>query len=123
MTRRFRLAVAVGVMAGTVHLSADDAISIVVRPAVTPLNGEARLSVLVARNDMNRALVWEVDGPGYYRSSAIELAGASSPRSYFFTIRNLPAGSFEIRASVRRNDDSVARDWSRIRVIGADGSD
>ena len=123
MTRRFRLAVAVGVMAGTVHLSADDAISIVVRPAVAPLNGEARLSVLVARNDMNRALVWEVDGPGYYRSSAIELAGASSPRSYFFTIRNLPAGSFEIRASVRRNDDSVARDWSRIRVIGADGSD
>ena len=119
MTNRFAVAVAAGVLAGTMHLSADEAISLLVRPAVTTLNDETRLRVLVARNDMNRALVLEVDGPGYYRSSTIEMAGASSPRSYFFTIRDLPAGSFEVRAAVRRNDDSVARDWSWIRVLGA----
>lgn len=85
--------------------------------------GEARVKVLVARNERNRSLVWEVDGPNYYRSSAMELDGASSPRSYFFTMRDLPAGSFEVRASVRRNDNSVATDRSAIRVIGLVGSD
>jgi hypothetical protein len=49
---------------------------------------------------------------------AMELDGAASPRSYFFTVRDLPSGSFEVRATVRRNDNSEAVDRSRIRVVG-----
>lgn len=78
----------------------------------------SRAQCIVARNDLNRALIWEVDGLNYYRSSAMELDGAASPRSYFFTVRELPAGSFEIRVTVRRNDNSEAVDRSRIRVVG-----
>jgi hypothetical protein len=109
---------AAGVLAGSMHLSADEAISITVRPAVASVKGSAQLKVLVARNDSNRALIWEVDGPNYYRSSTMELEGAASPRSYFFTLRDLPAGSFEVRATVRRNDNSEAFDHSHIRVVG-----
>jgi hypothetical protein len=76
------------------------------------------LKVLVARNDSNRGLIWEVDGPNYYRSSEMELDGAASPRSYFFTVRDLPAGEFEVRATVRRSDNSQAVDRSSIRVVG-----
>lgn len=113
-----RFAVVMGVLAGSMQLSADEAISITVRPAVATVKGSAQVRVLVARNDMNRALIWEVDGPNFYRSSAMELAGALSPRSYFFMLRDLPAGSFEIRATVRRNDDSAVTDRSSIRVVG-----
>ena len=113
----FGLLVACGVLAGSM-VGADEAISITVRPAVATVNGNAQLKVLVARNERNRALVWEIDGPNYYRSSEMELAGAASPRSYFFLMRNLPAGEFEVRASVRRSDNSVAMDRGIIRVVG-----
>jgi hypothetical protein len=118
MKRYFGLAVAAGFLGGAMHLSADEAISITVRPAVATVNGNAQLKVLVSRNEMNRALTWEVDGPNYYRSSSMDLQGAASPRSYFFVVRALPAGEFEVRASVRRADDSVAMDRGTIRVVG-----
>ncbi len=118
MKRYFGLALAAGVLAGSMHSSADEAISITVRPAVATVKGNAQVKVLVARNEMNRSLVWEVDGPNYYRSSSMELAGAASPRSYFFVLRDLPAGEFEVRASVLRVDKSVAMDRSSIRVVG-----
>ena len=100
------------------HLSADEAISITVRPSVASVTEARNLTVLVARNDLNRGLIWEVDGPNYYRSSTMELDGAASPRSYFFTVRDLPAGAFEVRATVRRNDNSEVVDRSSIRVVG-----
>lgn len=118
MKRYFVLAMAAGFLAGSMQMSADEAISITVRPAVTSYRGNAQLKVLVSRNDKNRVLVWEVDGPNYYRSSSITLDGAASPRSYFFIVRDLPAGEFDVRASVKRNDSSVATDRSSIKVVG-----
>ncbi len=65
--------------------------------------------------------MWEVDGPNYYRSSSLQLDGASAPRSYFFMVRELPAGEFDVRATVKRNDSTVAMDRSAIKVIGGPG--
>lgn len=118
MKAHFGVAVLVGVLAGSMPMSADEAISITVRPAVASYGGSAQLKVLVSRNEKNRSLVWEVDGPGYYRSSSMSLDGAASARSYFFTVRELTSGEFEVRATVKRNDNSVAVDRSSIKVVG-----
>jgi hypothetical protein len=118
MKRYFGFVLVGSVLAGSMQLSADEAISITVRPAVATVRGNAQLKVLVARHDLNRALIWEVDGPNYYRSSAMELSGSASPRSYFFMVRDLPEGEFEVRATVRRNDSSEVMDKSRIKVVG-----
>ena len=117
----FGLAIAAGVLAGSMHMSADEAVRITVRPAVTSYRGNAQLKVLVSPNDKNRMLVWEVDGPSYYRSSSIALDGAASPRSYFFMVKDLPGGEFDVRASVKRNDSSVSTDRSSIKVVGGPG--
>ena len=117
----FGVAVAAAVFAGSMQMNADEAISITVRPAVTSSGGNAQLKVLVSRNERNRMLVWEVDGPDYYRSSSMPLDGAASARSYFFMVRELPAGDFAVRASVKRNDDSVVTDWRSIKVVGGPG--
>jgi hypothetical protein len=58
----------------------------------------------------NRVLLWEVDGPNYYRSSELQLDGAAAPRSYVFLVRDLPAGQFEIRATVGAAG-TIARRW------------
>ncbi len=118
MKRYVGLVMAMGVLAGSMQMSADEAISITVRPAVTSYRGNAQLKVLVSRNEKNRSLVWEVDGPNYYRSSSISLDGAASPRSYFFMVKELPAGEFDVRVSVKRSDSSVATDRSSIKVVG-----
>jgi hypothetical protein len=117
MTRFLGLALVGWMLMGS-HTSADEAISITVRPAVAAYRGSAQLKVLVARNDKNRSLVWEVDGPSYYRSSTLQLNGASSPRSYFFMMRELPAGEFEVRAMVKRTDSTTVTDRASIRVVG-----
>ncbi|MEO5741589.1 MAG: hypothetical protein ABIS29_13445 [Vicinamibacterales bacterium] len=121
MKRYFGVALAAGVLAGSMHMSADEAISITVRPAVTSFRGNAQLRVLVSRNEKNRSLVWEVDGPNYYRSSSMTLDGAAAARSYFFMVKELPAGDFEVRATVKRNDSSSAVDRSTIKVVGGPG--
>jgi hypothetical protein len=121
MRRYFGLVMAAGVLACSMQLSADEAITITVRPAVTSYRGNAQLKVLVSRNEKNRVLVWEVDGPNYYRSSSISLDGAASPRSYFFMVRELPAGEFDVRATVKRNDSTTAVDRSSIKVVGGPG--
>ena len=51
MKRYFGVAVAAGVLAGSMQMSADEAISITVRPAVTSYRGNAQLKVLVSRNE------------------------------------------------------------------------
>ncbi len=108
MKRYFGVAVVAGILAGSMQMSADEAISITVRPAVASYRGSAQLKVLVSRNERNRMLVWEVDGPNFYRSSSIALDGAASPRSYFFMVKDLPGGEFDVRATVKRNDSSAA---------------
>ena len=121
MKRYFGLAVAAGVLAGSMQMSADEAISITVRPSVTSFRGNALLRVLVSRNEKNRVLVWEVDGPNYYRSSSMTLDGAAAARSYFFMVKDLPGGVFDVRATVKRNDTTTAMDRSSLRVVGGPG--
>ena len=118
MKRHLGLALAAGILAGSGPLSADDPIALSVRPAVARYPGHAELKVLVARNEMNRALQWEIEGETFYRSSSIQLNGASAPRSHTFRVRGLPAGNFEVRATVRRNDESAAIAIGSIKVVG-----
>jgi hypothetical protein len=118
MKRYFGLVFVAGILAGSMLMSADEAVSLTVRPTVATYRGNAQVKVLVARNDANRMLIWEVDGPNYYRSSTMELDGASSPRIYFFMARDLPAGDFQVRATVRRSDRSVVMDSRTMKVVG-----
>jgi hypothetical protein len=114
----FSVVLVAAVLASSMLASGDQAISMTVRPAIAPYRGNAQIKVLVSRDEKNRTLVWEVDGPNYYRSSSLELEGASAPRSYFFLARDLPAGDFEVRATIRRNDRSTSMAVGRLKVVG-----
>jgi hypothetical protein len=49
----------------------------------------------------DRWLEIEVDGDAFYRRSDIQLEGESSPRIYQVWFRKLPAGCYQITATVR----------------------
>jgi len=115
---RFRIFSLIAVvLIGGAFLSAEDPISMTVRPAVATTTTPTQIRVWVLRNERNRALTWQVDGPGYFRSSTMDLDGAKAPATFTFVAKNLPEGEVEIRAIVRRNDDSEALVRRQIVVV------
>ena len=120
MNRYIGLALLTAFLLG-IHLRADEAIKISARPRVIPAPGSSLLKVTVERNQTNRALIWEVDGATYYRSSRMQLEGASAARSYVFMLRDLPGGRFDVRARVVRSDNTEVIGETRIIVVGRDG--
>jgi hypothetical protein len=113
----FLAVVLLGSLFGAIPLNADEPITISVWPSIAVARGNAELKVLIQRNDANRTLSWEVDGPDYYRSSTMPLEGASAPKSWFFFVRDLPEGVFDVRATVRRNNNSESVALTKITVM------
>ncbi len=119
MTRT--LAAAVGMIlaaaGGSTSVSAREPITVSVWPAVTTARAAARLKIQVDRDDENRALIWVVDGPSYYRSSTQQIDGADAPRLWFVVVKDLPAGEFDVRAVVRRRNNSEVVALTKIVVL------
>jgi hypothetical protein len=107
----------VGSLIAANPLSADAPISVSVWPTIAVARGNAQLRVLVERNDANRTLTWEVDGPGYYRSSTTQLDGTAAPKSWFFFVHDLPEGEYDVRATVTRSNSSQSMAISKIVVV------
>jgi hypothetical protein len=113
----FLATIVFGSLFAAIPLNADEPITVSVWPSIAVARGNAQLKVFVQRNDANRTLSWEVDGPDYYRSSTMQLEGASAPKSWFFFVHDLPEGVFAVRATVRRNNDSESVALTRITVM------
>jgi hypothetical protein len=58
------------------------------------------ISVMVEPNAANRVLRVEADGDQMYRSTEIELSGASDHREHLVEFKNLEPGTYHVRAVV-----------------------
>jgi hypothetical protein len=114
----FVIAILIGVVGAAAPLNAGEPIAVSVYPAVAVARGEAQLRIVVERNQDNRVLAWEVDGPSYYRSSTAQLDGADAPRSWLFFVKNLSAGSYQVRAVVKRSNNSESVAATQMMVMG-----
>ena len=119
MRHIFAVTILVAAMSGWSALSADEPLTVSIYPTVAVARGEAHLRIVVERNDQNRALSWEVDGPGYYRSSTAQLEGADAPRNWFFAVKDLTPGNYVVRATLKRNNNSQSVASTQMRVLGS----
>jgi hypothetical protein len=78
-----------------------DPLTIRVSPSVAfaPANLVVRASVLADPD--NRTVEFIAQSDDFYRSSEIPLDGDRAPRTTTFEFRNLPRGSYEVRAILR----------------------
>jgi len=106
-----------GALGSGASLNADQAITVSVYPTVAVARGATQLKIFVERNAENRSLFWEVDGPAYYRSSTAQLDGVEAPRSWFYFVRDLPEGTYEVRAVVRRANNTESGAQASIVVM------
>ena len=77
-----------------------DELTLRMTPRFVSAPGFLRSLIRVAPNDANRVLRVEIDSEGYYRSSDIQLDGASAPMSHFVDWKDVPAGKYDLKVSV-----------------------
>jgi hypothetical protein len=83
------------VMAGS--LGADERLS-VQAPTVMLAPGHLVVETLVEPDPSNKSIQVTAESPDFYRSSEVQLEGGAAPRKNTFEFRNLPIGTYEIRA-------------------------
>ena len=80
-----------------------------------------QITVAVEPAADNRALVIEADGDHYFRSSALVLDGQKEKRLHSVEFKNLPGGSYTLRAQVRSAADVLATATQDLVVTGIGG--
>ncbi|HEV8396332.1 MAG TPA: hypothetical protein VGQ37_18755 [Vicinamibacterales bacterium] len=77
-----------------------DELTLRMTPRFVSAPGYLRSLIRVAPNADNRILRVEIDSDAYYRSSDIELDGASAPMSHFMDWKEVPAGKYDLIVTV-----------------------
>ena len=79
---------------------AGDELTLRMTPRFVSAPGFLRSLIRVVPNAENRLMRVEIDSAGYYRSSEIQLDGASAPMSHFMDWKEVPAGKYELTVTV-----------------------
>jgi hypothetical protein len=85
---------------GSSLVAAQDVVEIRLRGRYFTDPATVRITVAVEPNADNRALRIEADGDHLFRSSEVVLEGEDGKRIHTVEFKNLPAGSYTIRAAV-----------------------
>ena len=78
-----------------------------------------QITVAVEPDTANRVLRIEADGDQLFRASDLALAGANEKRLHAVEFKNLPAGTYTLRARVMSSDDVRGLASQELVVSGA----
>ena len=116
------LAVAAGGTAATQEHEDRDSepkqLDVHVTPQATQSPGTIRVTATMERNPANREIAIEADSGAFFRSSSRSLEGAAAARRYTRVFAGLPAGTYEITATLKRNDGTELVEVVMVEVFG-----
>ena len=101
--------------------SASDLVEIRVNGHYFAEPATVEIVIAVEPDQANRTLRVEADGDRFFRSSEITLDGSSEKRLHTVEFRNLPAGSYEVRAEVLSTKDVRGMAVQDLEVMGTPG--
>lgn len=84
------------VMGLALSSDAGDRLAMRVSPKMSLEPAFVTVRAVVEANPENRLLEIIAESPDFYRSSSIQLDGASAPRLNIFELKNLPTGTYEV---------------------------
>jgi hypothetical protein len=82
------------------RVGADEPITMQVSPAVAFAPANLVVRATITSDADNRAVEIIAESSDFYRSSEIQLEGDKAPRISRFEFRNLPPGTYEVRATL-----------------------
>ena len=96
----------------TGSLDATELLTLSVTPAQSFAPVTLRVRVRMEASADNRSFELVADSIDFYRSSLLSLDGDRAPRVMVFEFKNVPAGEYELRATLR---DAVGKDRASVR--------
>jgi len=100
-------------------LDAADSVNIRVWPATSMAPTSFTVRVIIERQAANRWIKVTVDSENYFGSSEGQLEGERSSRLRVVQFRDVPAGTYEVRAVVLdQNGDVIGAGQTTAMVIG-----
>jgi hypothetical protein len=80
-----------------------------------------QVTVNVEPDEANRTLRVEADGDSFFRSSEFTLDGRSEKRVHIVEFKNVPAGTYEVRAEVLSEKAVRGLAMQDLEVMGSPG--
>ena len=106
----------------TLPIGAGERITMRVSPAVAFAPANLIVRAMIEADDQNRSVQIVAESADFYRSSEVQLEGDKAPRTSMLEFRNLPPGSYEVRALLFGADGrqrAYARQQVNVIVSGA----
>jgi len=103
------------ILTATLPLGAGERITMRVSPAVAFAPANLIVRAMIEADDQNRAIQIIAESDDFYRSSEVQLEGDKAPRTSMLEFRNLPPGTYEVRALLL-GADGRQRAYARQQV-------
>jgi len=99
---------------------ASESVAIRVSPAIAFAPADLVIRTRIEPDEHNRAIAIVADSDSFYRSSSIQLDGDRAPKTTTVTFHSVPAGEYDITASLIGPDGhSTALAHTTVMVVGA----
>ena len=108
---------------GAVVGARDQPILITLGPSISFEPGNIRIVTRVEPSAENRALVIEVESGSHYSSSEVPLEGDQAPRSRSIFLKNLPAGEYQVVATLHTTSGPATIARNTFQVVSERGDD
>jgi hypothetical protein len=100
-------------------LGAGERVALKITPQVAFAPADLSVKAMVEADRANRSMEIEADSNQFYRSSEIQLDGEHAPRTTVFMFRDLPGGTYELRATVRgARGETLAMTRAEVNIVG-----
>ncbi|MBM3820523.1 MAG: hypothetical protein FJW14_16100 [Acidimicrobiia bacterium] len=107
--------------AGAVSGDASEVVEIRLRGRYFMEPATVHITVAVEPDAANRVLRIEADGDSVFRASDVSLSGAGEKRMHAVEFKNLPAGTYTLRAQVFSTERLRGRAEQELVVTGIGG--
>jgi hypothetical protein len=94
--------------------------SVTFSPVVAFAGADLRVVVRVTPDAGNRRLQLSVDAPTFYASTERQLDGVEGARAHTFSVKELPAGDYQIVATLEGSSGVRSRVTRSFKVMGED---
>ncbi len=96
--------------------------SVTFSPVVAFAGADLRVVVRVTPDAGNRRLQLSIDAPTFYASTERQLDGMEGARAHTFSVKELPAGDYQIVATLEGSSGVRSRVTRSFKVMGEDDS-
>lgn len=116
------VAILAAVILALAPAGAKERITLRVSPETAMAPADVRIEVLVPRDPSNRTVRVVADSGAFYSSSDHQLDGGKAAALHDFTIAALPAGTYEVSATVLDGDGRVlSKAADRVIIMSPGG--